>query len=508
MYHRAQQMEESLSRRGELSSRQRSMILDLDNAGPSQNMREQAHTSSPLPSPDPNMPLLTTPEFEELLLDFSAPETPPMPTTLFQLTEEEEQRCTRLIDGLPEPNLPRQQRTQRQPHPVLQQHVTVGANESDSSSPVSNCSFSLPSSPELMVLKDYVKDNAQTVPTLGLAPPSRYMHSDENRTRESSAQQMTMHATLHQQPRGEEFGSREWIATLNMDNAGRYRHISVQAHCSSLQAFTDMKMLQMTSPEREEIKKGFYVPESPPKPSTRLSRTGQVQQYPRCCIDVLPGAQLQQQLQIPEQPSAVFQQLVTEGPNVSDSSASTSNHSSNLPTWSEHSAMGDHVKDHSQMVPTLGNSPPLCYTISDEDSSNGDVAQQTTMHQELPRWEESRLSMRVMSVELNNTGSHQYSSEQARGMRSVSRPRAKPPLSPTYSSDEKSAKLDAKRWRNRIAQAKCRQRRIDLDTFLEQKLRNLKLETDTMAAAVNRERYQVELLRQRWAMHAKFCDVT
>ncbi|KAL3198996.1 hypothetical protein MRX96_044095 [Rhipicephalus microplus] len=178
------------------------------------------------------------------------------------------------------------------------------------------------------------------------------------------------------------------------------------------------------------------------------------------------------------------------------------------PTWSEHLAMGDHGKDNSQTVPTLGNSPPLCYTISDEDSSNGDVAQQTTMHQELPRWEESRLSMRVMSLEMNNTGSHQYSSEQARGMRAVSRPRAKPPLSPIDSSDEKSAKLDAKRWRNRIAQAKCRQRRIDLDTFLEQKLRKLKLETDTLAAAANSERYQVELLRQRWAMHAKFCGVT
>ncbi|KAH7984866.1 hypothetical protein HPB51_026906 [Rhipicephalus microplus] len=269
MYHPAQQMEEPLSRRGELSSRQRSMILGLDNAGPSQNMREQAHTSSPLPSPDPNMPLLTTPEFEELLLDFSATETPPIPTALFQLTEEEEQWGTRLIDGLPEPNLPRQQRTQRQPHPVLQQHVTVGANESDSSSPVSNCSFSLPSSPELLVVKDYVKDNAQTVPTLGLAPTSWYMHSDENRTRESSAQQMTMPTTPHQQPRGEEFGSREWIATLNLDNAGRYRHISVQAHCSSLQVFTNLQMLQMTSHEREEIKKALSSASFVPIEGTR-----------------------------------------------------------------------------------------------------------------------------------------------------------------------------------------------------------------------------------------------
>ncbi|KAL3220350.1 hypothetical protein MRX96_029918 [Rhipicephalus microplus] len=173
---------------------------------------------------------------------------------------------------------------------------------------------------------------------------------------------MTMPTTPHQQPRGEEFGSREWIATLNLDNAGRYRHISVQAHCSSLQVFTNLQMLQMTSHEREEIKKGFYVPESPPKPSTRLSCTGQVQQYLRCCIDVLPGPQWQQQQQIRDQPSAVFQQLVTEGTNVSDSSASTSNHSLNGPTWSEHSAMCEHVKDNSQTVPTLGKSLPavLC----------------------------------------------------------------------------------------------------------------------------------------------------
>ncbi|KAL3198998.1 hypothetical protein MRX96_044097 [Rhipicephalus microplus] len=57
-------------------------------------------------------------------------------------------------------------------------------------------------------------------------------------------------------------------------------------------------------------------------------------QYPRCCINVLPGPQLQQQQQIREQPSPVFQQLVPEGPNVSDSSASTSNPSLSLATRS------------------------------------------------------------------------------------------------------------------------------------------------------------------------------
>ncbi|KAL3220348.1 hypothetical protein MRX96_029916 [Rhipicephalus microplus] len=106
MYHPAQQMEEPLSRRGELSAHKRSMRLDLDNAGPSQPTSEQAHTSSPLPTPDLSMPLLTTPEFEMLLTDLKAPETPPMQTTVLPLNEEEKQCWSRFVDELSNLNLP------------------------------------------------------------------------------------------------------------------------------------------------------------------------------------------------------------------------------------------------------------------------------------------------------------------------------------------------------------------------------------------------------------------
>ncbi|KAL3220345.1 hypothetical protein MRX96_029913 [Rhipicephalus microplus] len=93
------------------------------------------------------MPLLKTPEFEQLLLDLNAPETPTMPTMVFPLTEEE-QRCSHSVERLPEQNLPQQQQTQQQPPPVVQQHFTVGTNVSDSSSPMTNPSFSLPSPAE------------------------------------------------------------------------------------------------------------------------------------------------------------------------------------------------------------------------------------------------------------------------------------------------------------------------------------------------------------------------
>ncbi|XP_037288750.2 uncharacterized protein LOC119181603 [Rhipicephalus microplus] len=320
MYHPAQQMEEPLSRRGELSAHKRSMTLDLDNAGPSQPTSEQAHTSSPLPTPDLSMPLLTTPEFEMLLTDLKAPETPPIQTTVLPLSQEEKQHWSRFVDELSNLNLPQQlQNTQQPPSPVFQQHVTMGANRSDSN-------------------------------------------------------------------------------------------------------------------------------------------------------------------------------------------ASTSNATSSPPPRSEHCVTGDHVKGKTQWAPAVGTMPPpLCYIISDEDSSSSVGAQQMAMHeapQELSRCEASSLSMRIMSLDMNNAGPHQHNSEQARMTHAMA------PLSQSDMRDGKSAKLEDKKCRNRIAQARCRQRKIDHVTFLQGKVRKLKLETAALKSTANSVRYQVELLRQQWAIHARFCGLT
>ncbi|XP_037289093.2 transcription factor Jun [Rhipicephalus microplus] len=326
MYHPAQQMEEPLSRRGELSAHKGSMTLDLDNAGPSQPTSEQAHTSSPLPTPDLSMPLLTTPEFEMLLTDLKAPERPPIQTTVLPLSQEEKQHWSRFVDELSNLNLPQQlQNTQQQP------------------------------------------------------------------------------------------------------------------------------------------------------------------------------------------PPPVFQQDVTMGTNGSDSNASTSNASSSPPPWSEHCVTGDHVKGKTQLAPAVGTAPPLCYIISDEDSSSSVGAQQMAMHeapQELSRCEASSLSMRIMSLDMNNAGPHQHNSEQTRMTHAVSRPHAVAPLSSIDIRDGKGAKLEDKKCRNRIAQARCRQRKIDRVTFLQGKVRKLKLETAALKSTANSVRHQVELLRQQWAIHARFCGLT
>ncbi|KAL3199000.1 hypothetical protein MRX96_044099 [Rhipicephalus microplus] len=216
MYHPVQQMEEPLSRRGELSSHQRSMTLDLDNSDLSQYVAIRPTRRARSLLRTPTMPLLRTPKFEQLLLDLNAPETPTMPTMVFLLTEEK-QRHSRSVNRLPEQNLPQQQQTQQQPPPVVQQHFTVGANVSDSSSPMTNPSFSLPSLAERSAMNDYVKGMALMVLALNTTPPSWYIRSNKNSGRESSIQQTTIQQEIQQQLKCEEFSSRKqtmlWTCT-------------------------------------------------------------------------------------------------------------------------------------------------------------------------------------------------------------------------------------------------------------------------------------------------------
>ncbi|KAH7934427.1 hypothetical protein HPB51_029188 [Rhipicephalus microplus] len=248
MYHPAQQMEEPLSRRGELSAHKRSMRLDLDNAGPSQPTSEQAHTSSPLLTPDLSMPLLTTPEFEMLLTDLKAPETPPMQATVLPLNQEEKQHWSRFVDELSNLNLPQQlQNTQQPPPPVFQQQVTMGANGSDSNASTSNASSSPPPRSEHCVTGDHVKGKTQPAPAVGTAPPLCYIISDDD------SSSMSVHTDAMQEAPQEllrvSIELEHEIMSLDMNNAGTPTTTVSRSHdaCSvSPHALTPLSSIDMS----------------------------------------------------------------------------------------------------------------------------------------------------------------------------------------------------------------------------------------------------------------------
>lgn len=172
-----QQQQQQLSRRDDLSSRKRSMTLDLNSAGRPERTAKQARCSSLLTSPDLNMLQLASPELERLIISHNngLVTTTPTPTTLFSrtATEEQENYARGFVDALAQLH---QQQSQPQPQhqsAVLPIQLT-GPDVSDSGASTSNDSFILPSSSEHSAAGDStsgVKDEPQTVPRLGATPP-------------------------------------------------------------------------------------------------------------------------------------------------------------------------------------------------------------------------------------------------------------------------------------------------------------------------------------------------
>jgi len=85
-----------------------------------------------------------------------------------------------------------------------------------------------------------------------------------------------------------------------------------------------------------------------------------------------------------------------------------------------------------------------------------------------------------------------------------------PPLSPQQQhlapidmADQERIKLERKRLRNRIAASKCRRRKLERISRLEDKVKGLKGENSELSIVVNKLRDQVCSLKQQVMDHVK-----
>lgn len=76
-----------------------------------------------------------------------------------------------------------------------------------------------------------------------------------------------------------------------------------------------------------------------------------------------------------------------------------------------------------------------------------------------------------------------------------------PPLSPIDMENQEKIKLERKRLRNRIAASKCRRRKLERISRLEEKVNGLKAENAELQAVVNKMRDQVCSLKQEVMEH-------
>lgn len=76
-----------------------------------------------------------------------------------------------------------------------------------------------------------------------------------------------------------------------------------------------------------------------------------------------------------------------------------------------------------------------------------------------------------------------------------------PPLSPIDMENQERIKAERKRMRNRIAASKCRKRKLERISRLEDKVKNLKSQNSELASTANMLREQVAQLKQKVMNH-------
>lgn len=78
-----------------------------------------------------------------------------------------------------------------------------------------------------------------------------------------------------------------------------------------------------------------------------------------------------------------------------------------------------------------------------------------------------------------------------------------PPHSPIDMDDQERIKLERKRQRNRVAASKCRKRKLERISKLEDKVKNLKGDNNDLAVLVKQLKENVCSLKQQVIVHIK-----
>jgi transcription factor AP-1 len=80
-------------------------------------------------------------------------------------------------------------------------------------------------------------------------------------------------------------------------------------------------------------------------------------------------------------------------------------------------------------------------------------------------------------------------------------PSHSPPMSPINMESQERIKLERKRQRNRVAASKCRRRKLERISRLEDKVKNLKGENSELSTVLNRLKEHVCQLKEQVMEH-------
>lgn len=263
-------------------------------------------------------------------------------------------------------------------------------------------------------------------------------------------------------------------ATLDLDSQ---KATSKKQRCTSILTTPDLNMLALGSPEMEQlIMKGrLNMTPTPTKILFPKSVTDEQEDYARGFIDAL---------------NHLHQTSIDV-----DGTFFSRNNSENLPTSSTPGS-----KIYSSLMPFYLTSPSATSVIK----SLGNVLTTTTSNPNIrppsaDNTNSSSCNSNSLPVPLEIAIKEEY--------QTVPSDYSTPPMSPISRTPinmegQEKMKLERKRYRNRIAASKCRKRKLEKISQLEDKVKDLKGENSRLESVADRLREQVFSLKQTVLDHA------
>ncbi|XP_076335550.1 transcription factor Jun-like [Tachypleus tridentatus] len=246
----------------------------------------------------------------------------------------------------------------------------------------------------------------------------------------------------------------------------------------------DLKMLKLSTPELERFITQHGGVNSTPTPSQFYSKTGnEEQEYAKGFLEVLNSLH---QCTAPSAGNVIPQPVSTD--TLSLSSVTTETNS----TCTLLSCQPPAVAQSNVTLSASDSMHPLALHPSQYSTTNGHYTAGSNVG--YPEYQTA-----TTTVTTSRSCFRGLVKDEPQTVPTIGQ--SPSPISPVDMQDQERIKLERKRYRNRIAASKCRQRKLERIAKLENKVSFMKGENGKLSVVVNKLREQVASLKQQVVEH-------
>lgn len=268
--------------------------------------------------------------------------------------------------------------------------------------------------------------------------------------------------------------------TLNLtDPAGNLKP-HLRAKASDILTSPDVGLLKLASPELERliIQSSNGLITTTPTPTQFLcpkNVTDEQEGFAEGFVRALAELHHQHMPNVTSAPQTTINNTMTPASSIAGGAVYSSAMRADPPVYADLNTFNPAISSAPSAAPSFSTAnPAMSYTTAPQQHTMG--TQLPVQHPRLQALKEEPQTVPEMPGET-------------------------PPLSPINMESQERIKAERKRMRNRIAASKCRKRKLERISRLEDKVKNLKSQNSELASTANMLREQVAQLKQKVMNH-------